>query len=460
VKKNNLRNHLATITVCVLGMVFLSQCTDEGFVPKIDLGEVGTIVILSGNGQYSFHGTQLPDQGAAAGVAVSFTVTQGGGTVTNAQAITDANGRASTHFTLGNAPGPNQVRAAISSKPQLSVLFDAVSGNFFCPEAEDNLQVCGTCPTSYVPGTILDLFLVTARSELYPDLAAGVVQINISSQAARPFAEIPFSNWIPVIWDGVFTARGDYFVAQRRLFAEIVKIGVDGSSTTFASLSSNVVDYTGIELASNPVGLLVGCDVNGPFAIRCSSILRFNEASYVGGINNDALAVDPRRHSENPLGEDIYFINTADSTLYRLPMDSLEVEPQGLQTAAQLNTQQALGARGMVCDDFDGSVYILVDTDATKEILKVSVGGGVSQLFDFFSRGAGTTQEAGIQRDLAIKRPRLFTLDTLNDKLLVYDLGGTFTPLFSDSLEQSKLSELDASGNLSGGERVGLDVVK
>jgi hypothetical protein len=101
-----------------------------------------------------------------------------------------------------------------------------------------------------------------------------------------------------------------------------------------------------------------------------------------------------------------------------------------------------------------------VDTDTTKEILRVAVGGAVSQLFDFFSRGGGSAQEAGIQRDLALKRPRLFTLDTLNDKMLVYDLGDVFTPLFSDSIEQAKLSERDAVGNLDGGERVGLDVLK
>jgi hypothetical protein len=453
----------------MLGMALLSQCTDEGFVPKVEVGEAASITILSGNNQYSFHGTQLPeplfvevktsDGRAAAGVGVGFVVTQGGGSVADAQTTTDQNGRASARLTLGDAIGPNQVRAFVSSRPQLSVLFDAVSSNFDCREAEDNLQVCGACPTSYVPNTILDLFLVTSRSELYPDLDAGVVQVNISSQEARPFTEIPFVDWVPVVWDGVFSPRGDYFVAQRRLFAEIVKVGVDGSLTVFASFGSSEVDYTGFELASNPIGLLVGCDINGPFAVRCNEILRFDEARFAGGVNNDALAVDPRTHAEDPLGEDIYFINTANQTLYRLPLDSLDVEPGGLQTVVQLTAEQASGARGMVCDGFDGSVYILVDTDSTKEILQVTVGGDVSQLFDFFSRGGGSAQEAGIQRDLALKRPRLFTLDTLNDKMLVYDLGGDFVPLFADSIEQAKLSERDAVGNLSGGERVGLDVL-
>jgi hypothetical protein len=42
----------------------------------------------------------------------------------------------------------------------------------------------------------------------------------------------------------------------------------------------------------------------------------------------------------------------------------------------------------------------------------------------------------------------------------VYDLAGTFTPLFSDSLQQARLSERDLSGNPAGGERVGLDVLR
>jgi hypothetical protein len=99
-----------------------------------------------------------------------------------------------------------------------------------------------------------------------------------------------------------------------------------------------------------------------------------------------------------------------------------------------------------------------VDTDNTKELVQFSPTGSETQLFDFTTRGPGDA--AGQQRDLAFRNPRLFTLDTLNDNLLVYDLGGTFAELFSDSLEQSKLSGRDGQGNLSGGERVGLAVLK
>jgi len=471
----NLKRHFIVVFLSLAGMVLLSQCTDDSFVPDVDLEGAGTMSILSGNDQYSFHGTELPnalvveveseESQAARGVAIRFVVTQGGGSLSEETGVTDENGRASTRLTLGGVPGPNQVRAFVASDAAISVVFDATSANFFCPEAEDNLQVCKNCPTSYLPDpNQLDLFLVTARSGLYPNGSPGVVQVAVTSPpAAAGFVEMPplFGTINYVTWDGAFSARGEYFVTRRAVFPEIVRIDVDKTVSQFATLDpGSAVDYRA-EITTNPFGLLAGCDNRGPFVVACrDSIIRFAEATYADGINNDAVAVDQRRQSEDPLGEDIYFIDTTDQTLYRLPLANRLVEAQGLQPVAVLTTEQATGACGMVCNDTNGDVYILVDTDATKELLEVTPGGIVTQLYDFFSRGGGTAQEAGKQSDLAIRRPNLFTLDTLNDKLLVYNLAGTLTELFADSLEQAKLSERDSSGNLDGGERVGLDVIR
>jgi hypothetical protein len=467
------------MTVALLAsMALLSQCSeDDGFIPDVDLGTPDSISILSGNNQYARHGTTLPDplvvkvktaEGAGVpGVAVTFTPTQGGGVVSTTSEVTDGTGRASTQLTLGTSNGINRVMAKVDSDPSLWVDFSATSSDFFCPEAEDSLQVCGGCASRYGPKD--DLFLVTAHSSLFPDNAAGVVQVKLAEVAQR-FADVPPDQgfFTPVVWDGVFSPRGDYYIARRTIFPQILKIAIDGSISVFAPLEASSIDDS-VELAANPVGLLMGCDIKGPFFVRCRElsdppgppgvIERFAEASYTDEINNDALAVDPRRQSDDPLGEDVYFINKSDLKLYRLPLDNLSVEPQGLHEVAQLTFDQAVGARGMACDDSDGSVYILVDTDDTKELLKVTTGGVVSQLFDFFSRGGGTAQEAGMQRDLVFRAPWLITLDTLNDKLLIYQ-AGTLNERFSDPIEQAKLSERDAGGNLSGGERVGLDILR
>ena len=53
------------------------------------------------------------DGAAMAGVAVSFSVTAGGGTLSAATATTDATGRAATRLTLGSDPGTNTVSATV-----------------------------------------------------------------------------------------------------------------------------------------------------------------------------------------------------------------------------------------------------------------------------------------------------------------------------------------------------------
>jgi hypothetical protein len=114
----------------------------------------------------------------------------------------------------------------------------------------------------------------------------------------------------------------------------------------------------------------------------------------------------------------------------------------------------------MECEPRNGNVYILVDSDETKELLEVTPGGNVTVLYDFFDRGAGDA--AGMQRDLAYDAGWrfLYTLDTLNDNILLFDVGQKLlVPVFNDSLQQSALSNRKPDG-LIGGERVGLVVLK
>jgi hypothetical protein len=106
-----------------------------------------------------------------------------------------------------------------------------------------------------------------------------------------------------------------------------------------------------------------------------------------------------------------------------------------------------------------GMVYILVDTDDTKEILKVDPSGGTKAVeYNFFSRGSG--KDAGEQSDLALHSgfSFLYTIDTLNDQLLVYDLvQQALVEMFPDTsmgFDPESISEASSSG-----ERVGLVVL-
>lgn len=461
-----MRGSRALSTAGLLVMVaLLAQCSET-----MSPDPPAKISIVSGDNQYSLHGTELPEpltvqvlteHGAVPENAVLvFTVTAGDGMLSQTSVAASSRGQASTRLTLGMTPGTQQVTAAVADQPSLNVTFTAISSNFYCREGEDTLRVCSTCPLSYTTG-ISQVFLATARSSLYGSLSASIVHLNWPAQTASGFQEIPpeLGFFPPVIFDASLSPRGDYYVAQRTLQPEILKVDVNGDISHFASLDQTTSDDQ-VEITAYPRGLLAGCDVRGPFIVGCrDTLMRFAEATYVNAANDDAVAADPRDQIDDPLGEDIYFILKSDSTLRRLPLDTLRVEPQGLEIVATLTREQAEGARGMVCDGFDGMVYILVDTDFTKQIVSVDpMGGGTTVLFDFFSRGAADA--AGIQRDLAFRRPNLFTLDTLNDKLLIVDVSGSFAEFYADSLEQAKLSRRDANGDLVGGERVGLVVMR
>ncbi|MFQ5511779.1 MAG: hypothetical protein ACE5EO_08020 [Candidatus Krumholzibacteriia bacterium] len=440
----------------------LSQCSDSTAPPL-----PGNIAIKSGDKQWSLKGTELPepltvvvtttDGAVAQNTTVRFLPIAGGGSVSSGSVQTNDQGVASVRLTLGPTVGTNRVQASIDEG---SVLFEAMASDFLCPEADDSLQVCQACATSYGPQG--HVFLATRESSLFASTSTGIVRINPFSAPPQALdqTEMPSNGGIlTVVWDVAFSPRGDFYFAGRAIFPEILKIDPAGNVTHFAALDAVEADDA-VEIDANPIGLLVGVDKKGPFAVGCRDTLtRFAAAAYTNGVNTDAVAVDPRRQSASQFGEDIYFILKTDAMLYRLALDSLSVETArgaaGLETVVQLTQEEADGARGMVCDGFDGMVYILVDTPTTKRIVRVASGGTKTTFYDFLVDPSPPLPSGGSQRDIALRRPFLYTLDTLNDKLLVVDLSGQFTPLFSDSLEQIKLSRPMAAD-----ERVGLAVLK
>ena len=457
ISRTALLSKLAIAIGLLVLVALLSQCSDSTAPAP-----PGSIGIRSGNNQWSLRGTQLPDPlevvivtadgAAAANVTVTFFPLAGGGQVSSPTVQTNDQGRASTRLTLGPTLGTNQVRASIDAG---SVTFEATASNFLCPEAEVTLQI------SY--GQSGHLFLATGRSSLFSTGAAGIVRVDAIPipptipPTASSFMELPkVEGILPFVWDIAFSPRGDLYAAVRQVFPELLKIDTGGNVTKFASLEASA-GLDAVEITTNPTGLLIGVDMKGPFAVGCRDVLtRFPVATYIDGVNTDALAVDPRLQSEDPFGEDVYFILKTDRTLYRLALDSLTVEAaRGLEAVVQLTLDEANGANGMVCDGFDGTVYILVDTPTTKQIVSVTSGGTKTTFFDFFTDPNPPLPNGGVQRDLALRRPRLFTLDTLNDQILVIDINGTFNAVFSDSLEQIKLST-----PMDSGERVSLEILR
>ena len=89
------------------------------------------VVLVSGGGQTGTVGRVLEqpivvevrgsDNLPLTGIAVAFAVTGGAGAVIPGQAVTDANGRASASFRMGNATGTNTLRATVASVTPLEV---------------------------------------------------------------------------------------------------------------------------------------------------------------------------------------------------------------------------------------------------------------------------------------------------------------------------------------------------
>jgi hypothetical protein len=103
-------------------------------------GAAAQLVATSGNSQHGALGSTLPippavqvrdvNDNGVAGVAVTFTVTGGGGTmagITSVTTLSDTSGKASVGWTLGSAPGPNTLRATALGLTGSPVIFGATS---------------------------------------------------------------------------------------------------------------------------------------------------------------------------------------------------------------------------------------------------------------------------------------------------------------------------------------------
>ena len=134
-----------------------------------------------GDGQEGTVGDQLAepfvvsvsdeDGAAIAGAVVTFSVTAGGGTLSNTTATTDANGQATTTLTLGSEPGTNTVEAAVEGlesvtftatgeESLLAGFFDFFWGGGKRVALPDSTQLLQNAPNPFNSQTVLSYFLL------------------------------------------------------------------------------------------------------------------------------------------------------------------------------------------------------------------------------------------------------------------------------------------------------------
>ena len=119
----------------ILGCALLGACSTD----KVISFETRTMTIVSGNGQTGPAGGTLPnaltialtvpDGTGAADVLVAWTVTSGGGSLSETSVLTDAQGRASVVWTLGGTPGIQSVSAKVPGSEGSPVTFTATAGS-------------------------------------------------------------------------------------------------------------------------------------------------------------------------------------------------------------------------------------------------------------------------------------------------------------------------------------------
>ncbi|HEX6791462.1 MAG TPA: hypothetical protein VF247_09150 [Candidatus Krumholzibacteria bacterium] len=443
---------LAATIICFLGVL---GCEDDQAPQPVPTG----VAVVGGDNQYTRKGTTLEEPVAvrvtlengnpAVGVELRFQVIEGGGHLSKSVATSNTSGRASVLWTMGAETGTNRMRVTVADNTNLSAVATATSSEYYCTE-EDPAFTQKFFPTH-------QLLMLTHQSGSTSGLA-GLLQFsllapNFSTTTLETYPEGTFQN---TVRDLAFAANGDLFISWNHLDDEVVKVATDGTVSHFATLESDIDVPPGAEIAMTPKGVLVGCDTRGPFYVTCrDSLYRFEDAIFSGIedanrdlANNDALACHPG-------SGDVYFIYRKDRRLYRIPFDGTTAGTKVVAVTDALPIDVSDGARGMVVDGEDGSIYILVESTNTKSIVQVNAAGDQSTVFNFSTDRTG---DAGIQSDLAIDRNPggiryLYTLDTKNNKILRYSIAfDTLTEFTSDG------DPFAASDNGSG-ERVGLDVI-
>jgi hypothetical protein len=235
-RRNALDLQLAIFAVTLFG------CSGETIEPPPPDPRPTQAVAVSGNQQNGTVGQQLAaplvvqinDQSGnpMSGVAVSFEVTLGGGTLSNASGTTSASGQATTDWTLGTVAGSrHQVTAAVPGT-NVSVIFGATAGAgapaAVSPDSGDN-------QFAYL-GTRLPNYLVVLIRDQYANGVPGqLVQFSTEPGNGTPDSTVAFT-------DATGRARTRWLLGTvvGEQTAQAIVQGVTGSPVAFTATAHNL----------------------------------------------------------------------------------------------------------------------------------------------------------------------------------------------------------------------------
>ena len=261
-----------TITARVVGVQSVTFTINVG-----DLAD--DIEIVSGNNQRGDTGTQLDnpfvvevldeDDDPVSGVTVTFSVTAGGGSLSDTSVDTNSRGRAQTTLTLGDSPGRNTVRASVSGV-STRVTFTATAVDPAPPEPVIHLgagqrvdtywintdggtlhRLVGSSVENIAPGVENVVSLVVTSNRLYwvETTSATTGRLRRSNlngsniQLIRDLTALPAGITVDTVNSKIYLTNG---------FGKVQSINLDGSGYA-PNLITGLTDPTDIAVGGGKV---------------------------------------------------------------------------------------------------------------------------------------------------------------------------------------------------------------
>ena len=221
---------------------------------------------ISGNGQSATAGTPLaspfvvevtaPMGGPGAGVAVTFAVVSGGGSLSATDVITGGDGRASTTLILGSNRGQNTVSASSAAIPGSPVTFSAIGILDISLESGDN-------QTGLVGTALANPLVVKATGYLNVPVAGIPIDFAITAGGGS------FSTPSQITTDaqGLASATLTLGVAPGTITVEATSVNVPGHIVSFTANAVTSIPTAIALLSGNDQSGVVGHSVD-PFVVK------------------------------------------------------------------------------------------------------------------------------------------------------------------------------------------------
>jgi hypothetical protein len=392
-------NPAAAFTATLLAAAFLMPSCADDSITDDDQSLITRIDVYAGDDQTGTVGSLIPDPlvvrasdilgNPRPGIAVQFSTSNAGASVSPASAQTGASGLASCVFRLGSSTGEQRVGVSIEGD---STYFTATATALECPE-EDPEGACGW-PSGHI-------FITTTSSSLLSGNGSVVIDYDPGTGAIEKVLETT-----ELIIDLAFSPRGELFLSTTD---EIFKVDPENKSL---SVFHTYASPAPVEIEPNYGSVLTAVTATKLFGIFCPASVLSAETGVVAG-RAECLAVDP-------VSRDAWIVTGVNPTFrfHRYPWDGRSDFGPGVEEViAATGTSSPAG----MCADSTGNIYVVLDgSGADRTIGRIAADGTWQKdFFDLYDYSA-----TGRWGDIAYLDGELYLIDTQNNALAAISATG------------------------------------